>query len=167
MKSLEQIKSENRDTGISHIAEIDDLFAFLAEQDREHERALALLTQEKQDAQDEKDRLQEAFDRAQEKYESAQAEISRLAYSRKQEIDPADYQQFLQGINTLTPTESKIFAYYLSGKSVKEILSIAAIKESTLRYHNKNIYSKLGVNSLKQLLRYAALMQQDDESRSS
>lgn len=167
LKSLAGIKSEKRDGEMSCIAEINDLFAFLAEQDREHERALALLTQEKQDAQDEKDRLQEAFDRAQEKYESAQAEISRLAYSRKQEIDPADYQQFLQGINTLTPTESKIFAYYLSGKSVKEILSIAAIKESTLRYHNKNIYSKLGVNSLKQLLRYAALMQQDDESRSS
>ena len=167
LKSLAGIKSEKRDGEMSCIAEINDLFAFLAEQDREHERALALLTQEKQDAQDEKDRLQEAFDRAQEKYESAQAEISRLAYSRKQEIDPADYQQFLQGINTLTPTESKIFAYYLSGKSVKEILSIAAIKESTLRYHNKNIYSKLGVNSLKQLLRHAALMQQDDESRSS
>lgn len=167
LKSLARIKSEKRDFETSYITEINDLFAFLAEQDREHERALAVLTQEKQDAQDEKKRLQDAFEKAREKYESAQAEISRLAYSRKQEIDPADYQQFLQGINTLTPTERKIFAYYLSGKSVKEILSIAAIKESTLRYHNKNIYSKLGVNSLKQLLRYAALMQQDDESRSS
>lgn len=165
LKSLAGIKSEKRDGEMSCIAEINDLFAFLAEQDREHERALALLTQEKQDAQDEKDRLQEAFDRAQEKYESAQAQISRLAYARKQEVDPADYQQFLQGIDTLTPAERKIFTYYLSGKSVKEILSIAAIKESTLRYHNKNIYSKLGVNSLKQLLRYAALMQQDDERR--
>ena len=167
LKSLAGIKSEKRDGEMSCIAEINDLFAFLAEQDREHERALALLTQEKQDAQDEKDRLQEAFDRAQEKYESAQAQISRLAYARKQEVDPADYQQFLQGIDTLTPAERKIFTYYLSGKSVKEILSIAAIKESTLRYHNKNIYSKLGVNSLKQLLRYAALMQQDDKDRNS
>ena len=67
----------------------------------------------------------------------------------------------------MTPTEHRIFAYYLSGKSVKEILSVAAIKESTLRYHNKNIYSKLGVNSLKQLLRYAALMQQDDKGKTS
>ena len=167
LKSLANIKSENRNGELSYIAEIDDLFAFLAEQDREHERTLALLTQEKQDAQSEKERLQDAFDRALEKYESAQAEISRLAYDRKQEVDPADYQQFLHGIGTLTPTEQKIFAYYLSGKSVKEILSVAAIKESTLRYHNKNIYSKLGVNSLKQLLRYAALMQQDDEGKTS
>lgn len=165
LKSLAKIKSENRDGEISCIMEIDDLFAFLDEQDRAHERALAALTQEKQEAQNEKDRLQDAFDRAQEKYESAQAQISRLAYDRKQEVDPADYQQFLRGIDTLTPTERKIFSYYLSGKSVKDILAIAAIKESTLRYHNKNIYSKLGVNSLKQLLRYAALMQQDENSR--
>ena len=149
---------------MSYITEINDLFAFLAEQDREHERALSVLTREKQDAQEEKDRLQAALNKAQEKYESAQAEISRLAYDRKQEVDPADYQQFLHGIGTLTPTEQRIFGYYLSGKNVKEILSIAGIKESTLRYHNKNIYSKLGVNSLKQLLRYAALMQQDSEN---
>lgn len=166
LKSLDKIKSEKRDGETSPIAEIDDLFAFLAEQDREYERTLAALAREKQKAQNEKERLQDAFDRAQEQYESAQAEISRLAYSRKQEVDPADYQQFLHGIGTLTPTEQKIFAYYLSGKSVKEILAIAAIKESTLRYHNKNIYSKLGVNSLKQLLRYAALMRQDDEGKS-
>ena len=76
--------------------------------------------------------------------------------------DPADYRQFLHGIETLTPTERKIFDYYLTGKNVKDILALAAIKESTLRFHNKNIYSKLGVNSLKQLLRYAALMQQDE-----
>lgn len=167
LKSLAKIKSENRNGELSYIAEIDDLFAFLAKQDQEHEHILAVLAQEKADAQNEKERLQHAFDKAQEKYESAQAEISRLAYDRKQEIDPADYHQFLHGIDTLTPTERRIFAYYLSGKSVKEILSIAAIKESTLRYHNKNIYSKLGVNSLKQLLRYAALMQQDQENKSS
>ena len=42
----------------------------------------------------------------------------------------------------------------------------AADLREALRYHNKNIYSKLGVNSLKQLLRYAALMRQDDEGKS-
>lgn len=162
LKSLDQIKSEKRGEENSSIAEINDLFAFLAEQDRAHEADLAVLAREKQAAQQEKQQLQEALDRAQEKYESAQAEISRLAYDRKQEVDPADYRQFLHGIETLTPTERKIFDYYLTGKNVKDILALAAIKESTLRFHNKNIYSKLGVNSLKQLLRYAALMQQDE-----
>ena len=156
LKDLEQIKSTKCNNTASHIPEINDLFVFLAEKDREHEAALSVLVQEKKNAQSEKDRLQS-------KYETAQAEISRLAYSRKQEIDPNDYKQFLDGINTLTPTERKIFEHYLSGKSVKEIIAIADIKESTLRYHNHNIYSKLGVNSLKQLLRYAALMRQQGE----
>ncbi len=70
----------------------------------------------------------------------------------------------MHGVDTLTPAERRIFGYYLAGKNVKEILSIVSIKESTLRYHNKNIYSKLGVNSLKQLLRYAALMQREEET---
>ena len=78
------------------------------------------------------------------------------------EIDPDNYQRFLDGIHTLTPAEHRIFKHYLDGRTVKEILEIASIKESTLRYHNQNIYSKLGVNSLKQMLRYAALMRQEE-----
>lgn len=109
LKSLDKIKSEKRDGETSPIAEIDDLFAFLAEQDREYERTLAALAREKQKAQNEKERLQDAFDRAQEQYESAQAEISRLAYSRKQEVDPADYQQFLHGIGTFNPHGTEEF----------------------------------------------------------
>ena len=42
-------------------------------------------------------------------------------------------------------------------------MNIVGIKESTLRYHNRNIYSKLGVNYLKQMLLYAALMKQEGE----
>lgn len=151
LHSLELLKSNNRQEIQSQIPEINDLFAFLAEKDREHEKTLNILVQEKQDVQSENALLHT-------QYETAQAEISRLAYSRKQEVDPDNYQQFLSGIDTLTPAEQRIFSYYLSGKTVKEILEIASIKESTLRYHNQNIYSKLGVNSLKQLLRYAALM---------
>ena len=89
-------------------------------------------------------------------------EISRLAYSRKTEIDPDNYERFLEGIQTLTPVEWKIFDHYLAGRTVKEILGIASLKESTLRYYNQNIYSKLDVNSLRQLLKYAALMREDE-----
>ena len=51
--------------------------------------------------------------------------------------------------------------------SIAAGVDIASIKESTLRYHNQNIYGKLGVNSLKQLLRYAALMNQETASNES
>ncbi|MGN0727311.1 MAG: helix-turn-helix transcriptional regulator, partial [Anaerovoracaceae bacterium] len=64
-------------------------------------------------------------------------------------------------LSKLTPKEREIFDYYVSGMTIKDIQDAAGIKESTIRYHNRNIYSKLGVNSLKQLLRYAALMNQD------
>lgn len=162
LKSLDQVKAGKRVEARSEFLEFDDLFAFLAEQDREHEESMTALTHEMQEAQSEKERLQSEYKKAQEKCESAQMEISRLVYSRKQEVDPMDYQRFLEGVQKLTPTESKIFGYYLSGKSTKEILNTESFKENTLRYHNKNIYEKLGVHSLKQLLRYAALMQQEN-----
>ena len=163
LKALEKLKSDEPRTERIDIPEIDDLFAFLEKKDMEREAALTALLQEKQSALDEKERLRSEYEEAQNKIETAQVEISRLAYSRKQEVDPLDYQNFLEGIGRLTQTERRIFEYYLSGMTVKEILSVSAIKESTLRYHNQNIYSKLGVHSLKQLLRYAALMQREDK----
>ncbi len=56
---------------------------------------------------------------------------------------------------TLTPTEREIYSLYLKGKSTKEIMTELSIKENTLKYHNKNIYSKLGVSSRKELLKIA------------
>lgn len=59
---------------------------------------------------------------------------------------------FEKGITRLTHTERAIFELYVSGKSTKEVLSALGIKENTLKFHNKNIYGKLGVSSRKQLL---------------
>ena len=55
-----------------------------------------------------------------------------------------------------------IFSLYLDGKTTREIRQISEINENTLKYHNRNIYSKLGVNSRKQLLMYAALMNKEN-----
>ncbi|MBE7011505.1 MAG: hypothetical protein E7415_02400 [Ruminococcaceae bacterium] len=55
----------------------------------------------------------------------------------------------------LTPTERSIYNCYLDGKSTKEVLSELSIMENTLKFHNKNLYSKLGVTSRKQLIEYA------------
>lgn len=62
----------------------------------------------------------------------------------------------------LTTKEQEVLELYLQGKSVKEIIAILGLKESTVRFHNKNIYSKLGVHSLKQLLRYSAVLKQEE-----
>lgn len=147
--SIRNLSHEERK--VAPYLEINDLFDFLAEKDREYEEELRQKEQHNQYMQDE-------VARTQGEYEKAQLELSRLAYSRKQEVDPDLYQQFLDNLSMLTPTERIIFDLYVSGKSAKEILEIMCIKENTLKYHNKNIYSKLGVTSRKELLRYATLM---------
>ena len=65
---------------------------------------------------------------------------------------------FASQLNTLTPAEKTIYELYLTNKSTKEVLAILNIKESTLKYHNKNIYSKLGVSSKKQLLKITSMI---------
>lgn len=154
-RGLEQIKHKEYG-GYSNVTEIDDLFAFLAEQDRKNEAALA-------ETEREKAKMQTTLDQMTNEKNEAEQNAARLAYSRKNEVDPYDYEQFLMGVKTLTSMERTVFEYYLAGKSVKQIVELAGIKESTVRFHNRNIYSKLGVNSLKQLLMFAAIMKRDEE----
>ena len=61
-------------------------------------------------------------------------------------------EDFAKGVETLTPTERAIFEAYLLGMSTKDIMADMNIKENTLKFHNKNIYGKLGVSSRKQLI---------------
>ena len=61
-------------------------------------------------------------------------------------------EQFIYGVSQLTATEKQIYEAYLSGKSTKDVMQLHSITENTVKFHNKNIYSKLGVSSRKQLL---------------
>ena len=176
LHALDQAKSQNPPSR-SNVVEMDDLFHFLSQKDRRQAQTIHTLEQRRLAALHEKENLRREYEAAQNRYEAAQSryeavqssyeaaqlEVSRLAYSRTQEIDPDDYAQFLSGINNLTASERRVFDYYLEGKSVKQITELMDVKESTLRFHNRNIYGKLGVNSLKQLLRYAAVMKQDQK----
>lgn len=62
-----------------------------------------------------------------------------------------EYKNFMYGLSLLTATENRIYNCYIEGKSTKEILTLLDITENTLKYHNKNIYGKLGVSGRKQL----------------
>lgn len=66
-------------------------------------------------------------------------------------ISEEDAQRFLEGLERLTPTERSIYDFYVLGTSTKEIMRQLNITENTLKFHNKNLYSKLGVSSRKQL----------------
>ena len=68
----------------------------------------------------------------------------------------AEHCEFISShLHTLTPTEHTIYNLYLDGKGTRDIMNELNITENTLKYHNKNIYSKLGVSSRKQLVEYA------------
>lgn len=157
LKSMEQIKAKQFNDCCVRIPEIDDLFAFLAEQDSINELTITQLKQEKNE-------VIATITQMQNQYDEANKQIKRLAYSRKEEIDPYDYENFKLGLETLTAKEKEVFNYYIAGKTVKQIMEILQLKESTVRFHNKNIYSKLGIHSLKQLLRYATVMKQENEN---
>lgn len=76
-----------------------------------------------------------------------------LELNQKEELVLTEQQEhFLTNIHRLTPTENTIYDYYLEGKTTKEIIKELNITENTLKYHNKNIYSKLGVSSRKNLV---------------
>ena len=57
---------------------------------------------------------------------------------------------------SLTPTEKEIYRLYLSGKRTKDAMAALNITENTLKYHNRNIYSKLGVKNRKELVEISA-----------
>lgn len=97
------------------------------------------------------------------KTDKRQTEIDRLAYSRKNEIDPDNYEAFEIGLKELTKNKKTIFNLYLQGKNAKEIADILNIRESTPPFHNHNIPEKPGVSSRKQMLRYATLLKQETQ----
>lgn len=59
---------------------------------------------------------------------------------------------FYAGVAELTVKERMIYECYISGMSTSQIMEQMNIKENTLKFHNKNIYSKLGVSSRRQLV---------------
>lgn len=155
-QDLAQIQQKTYTDATAHTTETDDLFAFLTEQDRINAETLTR-------AESEKDKAISVAEEMQDRYTEVTRTAERLAYSRKDEIDPYEYESFKEGLKTLTEKEREVFELYLSGKTPKEIAPLLNIKESTLKYHNHNLLGKLGVSSRKQMLRYATVWQQEQK----
>jgi DNA-binding NarL/FixJ family response regulator len=60
-----------------------------------------------------------------------------------------------QNKNELTPREKDIMKLLVEGKKVKEIADLRFISTNTVLSHKKNIYSKLNVHSVAELIHYA------------
>lgn len=147
LRGLAQLKEEEAERQATNIPEIDDLFEFLSAKDRSHEAEMARLHMENADVQRELERVETA--------------LSHLHVAGIQEVDQEAYALFCSNLCTLTPKECEVFNLYLQGRNGKEIQEILNVNQNTLKYHNKNIYDKLGVSSRKELLKYATLMQKD------
>ena len=134
----------------------------MEEKDILYEKKLRDLEKSQKAAEEEAKRTKLAYEKALKECALTQSEMQQLSDEHKKEIVLEDYEFFLCNLSTLSPTEYKIYELYLSGKTAKEIVDILGITENTLKYHNKNIYSKLGISSRKQLLRFASLKQHQD-----
>lgn len=163
LKKIEKIKYSDDYGEQLKIREIDDLLAYFEEISTMHEEQTKLLQEAKESAEEEVLRTRKAYEKALEEYEFAQSEILHLSDEVKNEIALEDYEYFLCNLKTLSPRELCIYEMYLEGKSTSEIAAEMGIKDNTVKYHNKNIYAKLGISSRKQLLRFAALKQYQDK----
>ncbi len=122
------------------------------------EEQYAKLKEQLQALQKECDQAQKERDEAEQQLNFAQNALERVVEKKLQTVDPDNYQLFVDNLSTLTRKEQEIFNLYVQGCSTKEIISTQQISENTLKYHNKNIYSKLGVKTRKELLQYIELM---------
>lgn len=151
-QAIEDIRGNKpSQTEKTRVKEINDLFEYLAERDREQEDKLNRAEAERRAAVE----LQER----------AAAETASIYEIYKGEITREQYAEFAARLHTLTEKESEVYDLYLQGKKAAEIAEICGITINTVKFHNKNIYEKLCINSRKELLRYAKFGEAERESR--
>lgn len=170
-KKLRQLQSENNQVqkqyGLAamRLQEAQEKQKQTANQYIHLEEQLAALQNEIQQVrlqmeqtQQENLQAQQEREQAQQQFNFAQAALEKAIEKKLESVDPDSYKMFVDNLATLTPKEEDIFNLYVQGCSTKDIISRLGITENTLKYHNKNIYGKLGVKTRKELLQYIELM---------
>ena len=130
----------------------------IAEQYKALEEQLHTLKSEMEQARQQIAQALQEKEQAQQQFNFAQTALDKVVAKKLQIIDHDSYKMFIDSLSTLTTKEKEIFDLYTQGLSTKDIIAQQQISENTLKYHNKNIYSKLGVKSRKELLQYIELM---------
>ena len=120
-----------------------------------------ILTPTLQQIEEESRAFRQRMAELQQERQQMQTELTRLADVCKNDADTMDFEHFMEGLPKLTKTERRIFDCYAAGLRSRDIMEQLEIKDSTLRFHNRNIYAKLGINSLKQLQQYIAVLHSD------
>lgn len=147
---LQEAQEKQKQTANQYI-QLEEQLATLQNEIQQVRLQMEQTQQEKLQAQQEREQAQQQFN-------FAQAALEKAIEKKLESVDPDSYQMFIDNLATLTPKEEDIFNLYVQGCSTKDIISQLGITENTLKYHNKNIYSKLGVKTRKELLQYIELM---------
>ncbi len=90
------------------------------------------------------------------KSEIKQARVREIAAQNSPAVSA--YKTFHENLKTLTVTERTMFNLYMENRKAQEISAQMFISMATVKFHNKNIYAKLGVSSLKELMVYVNMM---------
>ena len=147
---LQEAQEKQKQTANQYI-QLEEQLAALQDEIQQVRLQMEQTQQEKLQAQQEREQAQQQFN-------FAQAALEKAIEKKLETVDPDSYKMFVDNLATLTPKEEDIFNLYVQGCSTKAIISQLDITENTLKYHNKNIYGKLGVKTRKELLQYIELM---------
>lgn len=153
-EDMQRLQAEAPDKALMTFDDFEPLSETIAAREETHKALVTTLESEKAS-------LQSQYDETQSRLESVQRDAKYLADKQMDQIDPDLFRQFTEHLDSLTKAERRIYDVYISGMDFPEIAATFTAKESTLRSQTQSVYKKLGVNSLKLLRRYAALMRQE------
>ena len=154
LRDIERLKDESGGTQMT-FDELQPVSARL----RSHEQTITVLETEKLDLQGQVEHMQCQVVDTQEQLDDSLAEIRRLAYLGKKDLDPADYQKFLEGYAKLSSKELEICAALAKGLSARQCAEQTGNALSTIDTYRKRVYGKTNIHRVRQLRLCYALMQ--------
>lgn len=154
LRDIERLKDESGGTQMT-FDELQPVSARL----RSHEQTITVLETEKLDLQGQVEHMQSQVVDTQEQLDDSLAEIRRLAYLGKKELDPADYQKFLEGYAKLSSKELEICGALAKGFSARQCAEQTGNALSTIDTYRKRVYGKTNIHRVRQLRLCYALMQ--------
>ena len=154
LRDIERLKDESGGTQMT-FDELQPVSARL----RSHEQTITVLETEKLDLQGQVEHMQSQVVDTQEQLDDSLAEIRRLAYLGKKDLDPADYQKFLEGYAKLSSKELEVCAALAKGLSARQCAEQTGNALSTIDTYRKRVYGKTNIHRVRQLRLCYALMQ--------
>lgn len=158
LRDIERLKDESGGTQMT-FDELQPVSARL----RSHEQTITVLETEKLDLQGQVEHMQSQVVDTQEQLDDSLAEIRRLAYLGKKDLDPADYQKFLEGYAKLSSKELEICAALAKGLSARQCAEQTGNALSTIDTYRKRVYGKTNIHRVRQLQLCVALMRMEQQ----